>query len=231
MSTFNKFEQKLKRYYAFEIKYKNESFFMKFLNLFVRLFNKEFMTLYVTTIGDTIYFPSRDFIENNEEVSICVLSHEVVHVYQAQKLGRVLFSTAYLFPQCLSLLSILAVFGFFWTPMLFNLLFLLFLAPIPAVWRKKFELEAYTITCLMWYSIFKVSGYDENKIIQKMNAEIDFIDKTFTGPSYFFMWPFGIQNELRNNIAGIQKGVISDISETYARILGAYVKAVSAYEL
>jgi len=146
-------------------------------------------------------------------------------------LGRLLFSLAYLFPQCLSLLSLGAIFAIFWTPMLWCLLFLLFLAPFPAPWRKKFELEAYTMSLFMYFTSMKFSGNADEDIVRFMSEEIKVINEAFVGSGYFFMWPFSVEDELRNKIEDIRKGVISDTSETYARVFRAYEKAVSAYEL
>jgi hypothetical protein len=232
MSKFAKFEQNLKRYYVFNIKYKNESWFMKFLAIFVRVFNKNFMTSYVSTIGNTIYFPSKKYIEKNEYAAMAVLAHEIVHVQQSEKYGSLLMGLAYLFPQCLALLSIGAVFAFLWLPMLWCLLFLLFLAPLPAPWRKKFELEGYTMSLFMTDLIMNQLGYTDQSIMTEMSVQAVRINKNqFKGSGYWFMWPFGVEDELVKKIEDIRKGVIEDTSEAYARVRRAYANAVSAYEL
>jgi len=60
-----------------EIKYKDESLFMKALGLLLS-FNKTFMTSFTTTIGSTIYFPSRKWLaERNPETTIAIVAHEV----------------------------------------------------------------------------------------------------------------------------------------------------------
>lgn len=229
---FEQFQQNLKRYYVFNIRYKNESWFMKFLAIFVSIFNKKFMTNYVTTIGNTIYFPNREHVDKNEFGAVAVLAHEIVHVQQSEKYGRIPFSLAYLFPQCLALFALGAVFAVFWLPMLWCLLFLLFLAPLPAPWRKKFELEGYTMTLFMTNLMMKGFGHTEDAILTEMSSQAVRINRNqFKGSMYWFMWPFGVQDKLVKKIEDIRKGVISDTSATYARVSRAYEKAVSAYEL
>ncbi len=79
-----------------------------------------FMDDYVTTIGDTIYTPLswNDWGVNTQQE---VLSHEMVHIEQQKRHGKLLFALLYLF------------------------------APLPilfANWRLEFEMEAYAQTCL-----------------------------------------------------------------------------------
>ena len=53
--------QAAKKYYPeLKVEFKDESKFMKFLGVLL-FFNKEFMSNYSTTIGNTVYFPSRHF--------------------------------------------------------------------------------------------------------------------------------------------------------------------------
>ena len=64
-----------------EIKYKNESIFMKILGMLL-FFNPAFMTSYTTTIGSTIYFPDQRFIVSRETSSSIILLHELVHIIE-----------------------------------------------------------------------------------------------------------------------------------------------------
>lgn len=163
-----------------QIKYKNESLFMKILGKLM-FFNKSFMTDYVTTIGNTVYFPSKLFVTIRPVSSSMILMHELAHVYDSKKFTSPLFSFLYLFPQILVLLA-LPLFFINWQ---IALLFLLFLLPIPAYFRTYFEKRGYLI-----------SLYVENKLSKKLkfsinldNAKNDSI-KHFKNSDYYFMWPF-----------------------------------------
>lgn len=232
MRTFQQFEKNLKRYYVFDVKYKDQSWFMKFLNFFVQIFNKDFMTMYISTIGNTIYFPSEEYIKEHEDEAMLVLAHEIVHVAQGEKYGGFLFSLMYLFPQCLAALSLLAILAVFWTPFLFCLLFLLFLAPIPAPWRTKFEVEGYTMSLFMAYVMMRHLGFMPSTIEKELAVQAIRMDlKNFQSASYWFMWPFGLEKEFGKKIKDSRKGVISDTDEVYGRVRRAYLNAVTAYEL
>lgn len=163
-----------------QIKYKDESLFMKILGK-IMFFNKSFMTDYVTTVGNTVYFPSKSFLAIRPVSSLMILMHELVHVYDSKKFTSPLFSFLYLFPQILALLA-LPLFFINWQ---IALLFLLFLLPIPAYFRTYFEKRGYLI-----------SLYVENKLSKKLkfsinldNAKNDSI-KHFKNSDYYFMWPF-----------------------------------------
>lgn len=231
MTKFDKFQQELKRFYVFDVRYKNQSWFMKLLAT-ILFFNKDFMTGYITTIGSTIYFPDETWVEENEHAAMKVLAHEIVHVDQAERYGKFLFSVLYLFPQCLAALSLLAILAVFWLPFLWCLLFLVFLAPIPAPWRAKFEFEAYTMTLFMTNTQMKLGGFLEDKIEAELAIESVWIEKKqFNGSGYWFMWPFSLKKDFGKKIEDIRKGVIVDTSKMYDRIKRAYLNVVSAYEL
>lgn len=163
-----------------QIKYKNESLFMKILGKLI-FFNKSFMTEYVTTIGSTIYFPSKSFVMIRPVSSLMILMHELIHVYDSKKFTTPVFSFLYLFPQILALLTL---------PLLFinwqiALLFLLFILPIPAYFRSYFEKRGYL-----------VSLYITNKLSNKMkfnynlNSDKNDAINHFKNSDYYFMWPF-----------------------------------------
>lgn len=161
-----------------KIKYKNESSFMKLLS-YILFFNKKFMSKYVTTIGSTIYYPSKEYIEENEKRAVVILCHELMHLYQptynlskpASKLDSIVTSFKYLTPQ------IFAVFGFlgFLNPYLF--LLFLFLLPLPSYYRYIMELEAYSITIYVNYKLNLYTNLDS--IAEKLSKQ----DYYFTIPS------------------------------------------------
>lgn len=170
-----------------KIKYKDSSYFMKLMNLFVRWFNPSFMQVYTTTIGYTIYFPSKKYITQDERTAMRLLTHEAVHLLDAKKYSIPVFILAYLFPQIL-------VLGVFTFPFIgwWALLFLLFLAPIPAPFRFYFESRGYSMdiaTNPYGYEttnhyLYFFSSWDyykmypfEQKVKQKLEFWLDKIDK------------------------------------------------------
>lgn len=225
MNKFNTFKQILLQNYSFTIKYKDQSLFMKLIS-YILFFLPTFMTNYITTIGSTIYYPSQTFVQRDEDDAIIVLAHEVVHVTQANKYGNFLFGLMYLFPQCFAALSLLSILAIVWTPFLWCLVFLVFLAPIPSPWRMKFEFEAYSMSLYMLDLVLRQYGYSDYQRINELKIFADKINaKQFKGTAYWLMWPFGV--DFSSIINDIESGVISDTSETYNRMKTAYTKAVS----
>lgn len=159
-----------------QIRYKDESRFMRLLAK-VLFFNKGFLTKYTTTIGSTIYLPSRAAVEADLDGYAAVLAHELVHVMDARAQGSLVFGLSYLFPQCLSLLSLLALLsipGSIWW--LTSLSALLCLAPWPSTGRAAAEYRGYGMSLAT--SIWR--GHRVDHIPQRMIEQ-------FTGPSYYWM--------------------------------------------
>lgn len=179
--------------YGLEIKYKNESSLMKLLGV-ILFFNPKFMTNYTTTIGSTVYFANRKWVEENQDSAAHVLAHELVHIRDSKDSGAFIFSYTYLLPQCLALLSLLAIFSSWWW-----LLCLAFLAPLPAPFRTYWELRGYAITDATYY-----------KSIGQF-TDTDWMSKQFTSASYFFMWPFkgDIEERILENRRLIAEGKLS----------------------
>lgn len=169
--------------------YKRDSLFMKILSK-ILFFNKNFMDNATTTIGRTIYL-SNEYDGRSESSKVATLLHEYVHILQAEE--DILFPILYLMPQFLVLYSLFAIpFGSFF------LLFLLAILPFPAVYRALYEAEAYAVSL---YIKDISGGYD-------MKAELDFVVKTFTGPSYYFMMPFKttMENWITEQVLHIKEG-------------------------
>ena len=159
-----------KEFPRFEIIDKRESKLMKLLSK-VLFFNKTFMTSYITVIGSKVYVPKMPWKKTNPFGAASVLAHEWVHMKDGKRLGF-LFKFLYLFPQILAPLALLG----FWNPWFF--LSLLFILPYPALWRAKFELRGYTISmAASWWLLDREPDYD-------------FYVRQFTGPGYYFMYPF-----------------------------------------
>lgn len=187
-----------------KIIYKKDSLFMKVLSKLL-FFNKGFMNNATTTIGRTVYLAG-EFDQRQESAKIATLLHEYVHVLQAEE--DMLFPILYLIPQFLVLYSLFAIpFG-----KLF-LLFLLAILPFPAVYRALYEAEAYAVSL---YIKKRNGGYD-------MNAEFDFVIKTFTGPSYYFMMPFKstMENWIKEQVLHIEEGQPTNNQRIALQLLAA----------
>lgn len=83
---------------SFELRFKNESALMKTLGFFMRPFNSMFMTRYTTTLGSTVYFPSKVGYEDDLDSSVLILAHEFVHMYDEREVG-IRFKLGYASPQ------------------------------------------------------------------------------------------------------------------------------------
>lgn len=94
----------------FQVKFKDQSWFMKALGFLVYPFNPNFLKGYTTTIGKTVYFPSKANYEANPWKSFTVLAHEFVHLWDEVK-HPLTFKISYLFPQVLAVIPILIFVG------------------------------------------------------------------------------------------------------------------------
>lgn len=116
-----------KEFPDFNIVRKRDSTLMKVISVFLAIITfglmRVFMTGFYTTLGDTIYVP--DGWDTASEQSKCAtLRHERVHMRQARKYTRFLFSFSYVF---------------------------VFLPGGLSFFRMKFEKEAYEETIRAWY--------------------------------------------------------------------------------
>ena len=164
---------------SFEVKYKDESKFMKLLKK-VMFFNKNFER-YTTTIGSKVYFTSRkDYNERRRtypEGLFGTLAHEYVHIYDDDK--SFWFKFKYLFPQILGALSLLAIFSFVSPLFLLFLLFGLFFLPFQSKGRTEAELRGYTMSLLVDKLIYNIKPED--------NRRLPHIISNFTTGSYYYM--------------------------------------------
>lgn len=181
----------------YSVAYKDQSTLMKILAKLM-FFNPTFMTEYVTTLGSTIYFPSQSYTRTHPISSKLVLCHELIHIKDASKLTLPLFGLLYILPQILAIASIPLFFFHWWI----GLLCLLFLAPIPAFFRMHFELKAYTFSV---YAIYRMNQMFNYKI--KYDQSISFYAGQFSGPDYYYMWPFtGPEAHMNDALAQFQQG-------------------------
>lgn len=143
MSNFQYFVSILQAEVPLKIKYKDESWEMRFLNVFLWWFNPTFMTSFTTVIGYTVYFTSREYVAKNPNKALQILTHEAVHLLDTKRFTFPVFAFGYLFPQ------ILMVFALLFPISAYFLLFLLFILPFPAPFRAYFEARAYTVDLML----------------------------------------------------------------------------------
>lgn len=146
--------------------------------------NPEYMTQFITTIGQTVYWPDNLDKEKGWEVIL----HEGQHAIDSRRLGNRLFGTLYLFPQLIGFLGILYTLAI--VPvllaggplaLLWGLGALIFLAPLPAPFRAISEVRAYTVSLAVGF--WSGSLKDPELFIRQV-VEI------LAGPYYYWAWPF-----------------------------------------
>lgn len=219
---FNKFHKLLaERYPDFKIAFKTESSLTKTINLIVCIFNKNFMTNFITTVGSTVYFPSPAHIDESEYRSIATLAHEYVHVVDSKRASVLIFGLLYLMP--LPLFFILMALGFLWWPLF--LISLVFLLPLPAPYRTWAEMRGYTMTLFVMNEIYKERGMtQENRKVQLYEVSSR-INENFTGFNYYLMWPFGKQAELEEKSDKIISGDILKEDAMYKEVQIAFTES------
>jgi hypothetical protein len=179
LELFDALAEKIKRRVpGFKIRYKNESKWQWFLSKLL-FFNKDYLTKFVTTSKEDVWYPSREYITKNRWKAFKILAHEYVHLLDWQ-MHPILFQLMYVFPQVLSLLSLLSILAaFFSNWWLTALSALLFLLPIRSFTRAQIELRGYTMS-------LAVNFWRYASVQQKT---IDRIAEHFTGWRYYRMYP------------------------------------------
>ncbi|PNX52098.1 MAG: hypothetical protein BV456_00705 [Thermoplasmata archaeon M8B2D] len=171
----NQLIEEIKKYQPkFEIRFKSESLLNKIISK-ILFFNKNYMTGSTTTLFKKVYFTDKEFFDRNPHLVFWILAHEFVHIYDSTE-RPILFELLYLFPQILSLFAFLT----FINP--WFLLCLIFLAPIPAPFRKWYETRGYAMS--YYCKTRMVKNFDSALALKK-------IDEKFSGPYYYYMWPLG----------------------------------------
>lgn len=190
---------KIHNYYPdFKIDYKDKSILMKIIGK-LSFFSPSFMIDYTTTIGETTYFPTLAFVDKKPITALVVLLHELVHVYDEKRLGKIIFGLSYLFPQIL-FIPALFLFVLSWKiaiPLLF-----IFLLPFPAYFRMIHEKRAYFASLYCMSVLNKKSGYNID-----LKGQGSFFREQFVNSCYYFMWPFkNLEVEFENAISMIEQG-------------------------
>lgn len=197
------------------IKFKNESLFMKILGK-ILFFNPDFMTKFTTTIGNTIYFPSKNYLDTHYYSVLVILCHELVHVKDYKKFS-ILFPFLYLFP--ISLIPFLCILFFFLNWYIVLGLIVLCLLPLPAPGRTYFEAKAYTMSLFVHNEISIQKGIPFQGRLTALKNIANTYNKQFTGPNYYFSWPFGLSNYFLLKIKQILSKEIEQKDKIYTEIL------------
>lgn len=176
-----------------QVKYKDQSLLMRILGK-VLFFNPTFMTQYVTTLGNTVYLPNKQYATQYPEDAITVFIHECTHMHDEQKLGKISYTLGYMFPQLLFVVMWLLLFLVSWKIVL--PLSLLFLAPLPAPWRAYFEQRAYFVQMLVNSKIYGADPVKDGTLFAGW----------FRNGNYYFMWPFEQDAVFLQEAANIQAG-------------------------
>lgn len=192
-----KFFSLLRKRYEVNIKYKTDSSLMNLLSK-ILFFIPDFQSRFTTTIGNTIYFTDESKLE--KESSLSLVSHEVRHIHDSQL--DIFYNIKYLFPQILSLLFFILCFVSLW----FLIPAFILLAPLPAYWRMKIELKGYTTTLFVNNLLMEEKNFNFAKRMDLLLENADRINKVFTGISYYFMWIFGVEEELHKSVYKILDG-------------------------
>jgi len=217
----------------FNVKFKDESTFMKIIGK-ILFFNKTFMTGFVTTIGYTVYWPNRKKVDLGGQRVLATLAHEYRHAKDAKKTTPILFGFLYLLPQILALpglmslilipLLIFGVVSWSWW-MLSLMLTILFILPIPAYFRMRYEVNGYIMSMFIKYKLLKELGMDKIDIRDVLYIFIKNINKNFTELNYYYMWPFGIEERLSKKVEKILSGEIIKEDKIYQEVANALKKS------
>ncbi len=169
----------LKQELGIEVVEKTTSRFMKLLAK-VLFFNKNFMSGYITTIGNRVYWPNMEKgFGDNPESDFAVLFHEGQHGSDSQSVPF-LYEIAYLIPQILAVFGLLALLSILLNSHWLVFVFALFLAtPIPSPGRMHIEMRALSCNIAFW--VWCRGGVSQQSL--------DRFTRMFTTADYYFMWP------------------------------------------
>ncbi len=93
---------------GFRVQYKNDSKLMKFLGFMIGPFNNEFMSGYITTWGNSVFFPNKEQYDRDPLNTFVTLTHEFVHLWDSKEHGIWGFQRTYITPQLYMLIPLLA---------------------------------------------------------------------------------------------------------------------------
>jgi hypothetical protein len=187
---------------SLQVKYKDQNLLMQIIGK-ILFFTPSFMTDYTTTIGNTLYAPSKSFFTLHPVSGAVVFMHETVHLYDQNRIGRLWFQLGYMFPQILVLPALL-LFLVSWK--LAIPLIILFALPIPfaSYWRMNLERRAYLSSIYTIYKLSQKLNFDPQYILAQRDAFVSY----FINSSYYWMWPaiHHITSDFDQAIQAVQAG-------------------------
>ena len=204
------------------IKFKDESWFMKLLGK-LAFFNKNFMTTFTTVIGKNIYLPTRDGLENSEDLGpLVIVAHEYRHMCDFGSWFKSFFvRVAYFSPQILSpLMFLFLLLPVVWAVSvpLSLILFLAWLTPIPSPGRKYFEFKGYTTSLFALNEIYKENKWSETERRYLLEDQVAFMNEQFTSSAYYYMWPWGVKKGLQSVIEKVISESLEKEDSFYAEM-------------
>jgi len=181
----------------FSHRWKAKVWIYKVIGPVVGLFNKRFLTDYITTLYPHVDWPQEH--PENDDWTWKVFGHEFVHLSDTKRLS-LRYVLAYGFPQIFTPLALLAFLAFWKIWFLVCLSFLLCVAPWPAPGRTWAELRGYTMS--MAVNLWRYGDVQE--------TTIDWIVPQFTGWAYYRMCPNEkkIRDQLTKAVQSVRDGSI-----------------------
>lgn len=203
-SNVSNFIEYCKKEFNLEIKIKNKDYpegIYGIVSRFIKLFNKEVDKRYVTVLFGDVWIPGSWFDESgrlakNEMQVIELLIHEMVHEEDRRRLGNLLFTFAYLFPQIIGFLGFLSILSPIFPKAIWFLAFLVFFLPLPAPGRAWLEIRGYR-TNVAIAEIFNGKQYSSSI------ARIIY-NKQFKGSAYYWMFPIG-KKQIAKELVDLEK--------------------------
>lgn len=180
------------RRFGLKVVRKRDSRLMKLLYYvsLMWIWNRRFLVGYTSTIGSTMYVAREIGLDPISDLAL--LRHEVQHIEDSRRFGSVVWALLYLFPQFLAAFAIFAIFS------KWALLFLVFLAPLPAPFRVWAESRGYAKTYVT---------LDQFGQAPKPRAWNDKMRRTFCGWSYYRMaWNWDVTRaKIWDDIAAVEE--------------------------
>jgi hypothetical protein len=148
-----------------KIQYKEQSWLMQWLSF--------------PAFGDTIYFNEK-FTKCHPISASVILLHELVHVYDQKRVGKIPFAISYLLPQILFICLLLMMIIVSWKIIL--PMFVLCILPFPAIFKMHWEKRAYLSSFYILQILGKRMQFDPH-----LQAQEDIFLKYFHTS---YLWPF-----------------------------------------
>ena len=192
---------------GFEVRWKNKgkgSGWQKFIGILM-FFNRGYMKDFISTFFPYVYWPTEEGYRKDARRSFKTLAHEYVHLWD-DKEHRGWFAFSYILPHWVALLSLFALLAIWFSNWwLMSLVALVCALPLPAYWRRKWELRGYAMSmaCNAW------------KHGDVSDGTLNWVQAQFTGGAYYFMWPF--KKAMRRRLEGVVQKIHSGDVMTWGK--------------